>query len=97
MGKRASRSPGKRNAPGVSHGPGCGLRPSPGYDPSGARVRVAGPIGTGKTWLDCVFRREPARKGSLRALRMKLSKGRRLILDDWAVAPVSDRERQDLP
>lgn len=34
--------------------------------------------------------------GSLPALRTKLAKARLLILDDWGVAPVGDRGRQDL-
>jgi DNA replication protein DnaC len=34
--------------------------------------------------------------GSLHALRTKLAKPRLLILDDWGVAPMTDRGRQDL-
>ncbi len=34
--------------------------------------------------------------GSLPALRTKLAKARLLILDDWGVAPITDRGRQDL-
>lgn len=34
--------------------------------------------------------------GSLPALRTKLAKARVLILDDWGVAPITDRGRQDL-
>lgn len=34
--------------------------------------------------------------GSLPKLRTRLAKGRLLILDDWGVAPISDRGRQDL-
>lgn len=34
--------------------------------------------------------------GSLPALRTRLAKARLLILDDWGVAPVTDRGRQDL-
>lgn len=34
--------------------------------------------------------------GSLPALRTKLAKSRLLILDDWGVAPITDRGRQDL-
>jgi len=34
--------------------------------------------------------------GSLPALRTRLAKARLLILDDWGVAPITDRGRQDL-
>lgn len=34
--------------------------------------------------------------GSLPAVRTKLAKARLLILDDWGVAPITDRGRQDL-
>ena len=59
---------------------------------------IVGPTGTGKSWLACALGQSACRQGhgSYGKVMQTLAKTDLLILDDWGLAPLGDRERRDL-